>query len=384
MSVAEWGDAGSGDALLTSPTDVAVDADGYVYVTDNVPGSNPQYVKKYTAAGAFVTKWGGRGTGNAEFRGCWGLAVRNGHEILVVDSYHPDYYLGDTALVKRFDSTGGYLGKISAPGLGDGQLWLPWVVATDLTGKVYVANTGNSRVEVFAANGKFVRNWGGWGTSDGQLQYPYGVAVNPAGTRVYVVDRTLMRVQQFTANGGFVRKWGEEGHEAGQFEFPWDIAVDAQGYVYVTDCYNNRVQKFTASGTLVTAFGTQGSGGGAVERPAGPDRRCGGPGLCLRCAQQARPGIRARRSGPRPGRPVAGERAGHGAGRGGHAPWRGGDRLQPRGGGSGHGGGAQHRRTPGPHGGSRQEPAGRGPTSCSGTAAPVVEPVCPPGGTWCR
>ena len=83
---------------------------------------------------------------------------------------------------------------------------------------------------------------------------PYGVATDPSG-KIYVADTALDRIKVFTSTGTYVRQWGAAGNGNGQFSYPWGIAVNATGYVYVADTYNHRVQVFTPSGTYVRQWG---------------------------------------------------------------------------------------------------------------------------------
>ncbi len=103
------------------------------------------------------------------------------------------------------------------------------------------------------------------GTAEGALSSPRNLTVGPDGL-VYVADSGNHRIQVFDADGRFVRGWGSFGTEAGQFNEPWGLAVDEQ-YVYVADTWNHRIQKFTLAGQFVASFGNSGSP--AAEDPSG-------------------------------------------------------------------------------------------------------------------
>src|SRR3954447_2186651 len=66
-----------------------------------------------------------------------------------------------------------------AAGSSDGQFNSPSFVATGLDGSVYVADTGNNRVEKFTADGAFQLTTGATGQAAGQFVGPTGVAVGP-------------------------------------------------------------------------------------------------------------------------------------------------------------------------------------------------------------
>lgn len=142
----------------------------------------------------------------------------------------------------------------------------PYSVANDPAGNIYVADTGNNRIQKFDASGAFVTNWGTYGTANGQFISPSAITLDPTGN-VYVADTDNNRIQKFTADGVFVTAWGSSGSDAGQFTQPLGIAADQAGNIYVVDAGNNRIQKFNASGTFVTSWGAYGNGDGQLNNP---------------------------------------------------------------------------------------------------------------------
>src|SRR5574340_849041 len=87
---------------------------------------------------------------------------------------------------------------------------------------------------------RFVAKWGPPDlTRDGNVQYPQGIAVDAAGTRVYVADTGNHRIQKFTSSGDFILTWGSQGAGDGQFSYPGGVAVDPAGNVYVVDTANH-------------------------------------------------------------------------------------------------------------------------------------------------
>ena len=89
----------------------------------------------------------------------------------------------------------------------------------------------------------FVTAWGTGGSGNGQFAYPYRVATDAAGN-VYVADSGNNRIQKFTSTGTYLTQWGTYGTGNGQFYYPWGVATDAAGNVYVADTFNERIQKF--------------------------------------------------------------------------------------------------------------------------------------------
>ncbi len=153
-------------------------------------------------------------------------------------------------------------------GTGPGEFTYPAAIEVNALGNVYVADTGNDRIQVFSSTGEFLFTWGSRGSGPGQFYSPQGIAFDPSGN-VYVTDYQNYRVQKFTPEGQFLLSFGEGGTADGQFgrtntsyEGPYGIAVDGNGDVYVGDQGNNRVQKFTGSGQFLTKWGSYGTGTG--------------------------------------------------------------------------------------------------------------------------
>src|SRR5262249_57976438 len=111
----------------------------------------------------------------------------------------------------------------------------------------------NHRVQKFSRDGAFISTWGRPGSGDGELSYPWGIAVDEVGD-VYVADWRNDRVQQFSAAGEFRRQIGRSGRGDGELNRPAGVAVDRDGDVYVADTGNDRVQLFNAEGRYVEKF----------------------------------------------------------------------------------------------------------------------------------
>ena len=93
---------------------------------------------------------------------------------------------------------------------------LPQQIAVDDERNIYVADTGNSRIQKFTHEGQFLSSWGTNGVENGELQSPVGIAIYE--NNVYVVDEKQNTVQKFDNDGNFILKWGEYGNEDGQLK----------------------------------------------------------------------------------------------------------------------------------------------------------------------
>ena len=130
-------------------------------------------------------------------------------------------------------------------------------MAVDAEGNVYVADTWNHRIQKFTADGDYLLSWGRLGQTKafdpggrGLFYGPRGIAVGPEGN-VYVVDTGNKRVQVFDADGNYLREFGGAGEEAGEMDEPVGIAVSDVGHVYVADTWNRRVQVFAREGIFL-------------------------------------------------------------------------------------------------------------------------------------
>ena len=137
-----------------------------------------------------------------------------------------------------------------------------------LTPYLYVADSGNNRIQVFdrTIQHNYLFSIGPAITGlAGNLSSPYGVCND--GASLWITDTGNNRVIQTDLLGNFITVWGTVGAFIGQFNNPLGIAVDDR-YVWVVDSDNNRFQVFTKNnGTWVFMLGTYGSGDFQFDHP---------------------------------------------------------------------------------------------------------------------
>ena len=147
----------------------------------------------------------------------------------------------------------------SATGGADGMKF-PLDMALDPQGKLWVADTGNSRFAIFTPDGKFVEDWGGKGVGKGQFDLQrangdgYGAIEFAPDGSFYVLDVGNYRVQHFDADRVFLGSWGGRGGGPGQFKDPIGLAVDKRGVVYVLDDQRAVVEMYDTNGTVLGSF----------------------------------------------------------------------------------------------------------------------------------
>ena len=123
-------------------------------------------------------------------------------------------------------------------------------VAVGPGGRVYVTDS-SQRVAELSPDLEVVRTWGSTGDGAGELRMVQGsIAVDDEG-RVYVTDTGNFRVQVFSANGRYLRSIGEFGTGPGQFTWPFDLVVDQEGNLYVSDDKEQTLAKLSPDGRQI-------------------------------------------------------------------------------------------------------------------------------------
>ena len=214
------------------PKGMALDHEGNIVVVE------PHYsrINHFTPEGKLVSQWGvhGREKGQLSFP----RAVAIG----------PDgaAYVSEFQIVERLQKFA--LGResvqveIRGAGHGPSEFNRAEGLSLDATGKLYVADSCNHRVQVFNSDGTFLREHGAPGTASGEFSYPYDVRVDEQG-RQYVCEFGNSRVTVLDANDQVLEIIGSAGSAPGRFNNPWSLALDSRGNLYVADSQNHRVQK---------------------------------------------------------------------------------------------------------------------------------------------
>jgi len=245
---------------LYTPFGIGVAADGSVYVTEQWG----HRLVKHNGAGSqvwTVGQAGVYGADNAHF-GNFGAGPEGG---MAIDS-SGRVYLPDSGnhRIQIFNSGGTYYSTFGAYGTGENQFDSPSGVAIQPgNGDIFVVDRWNHRVQVYDSSWTYQATLGTTGvsgTSNSHFNSPSGVAVESSG-KIYVADSDNHRVQVCTFSGivgtcsTFAGQTGSPGSDFDHFSYPSGVAVDGSGNVYVVDKWNNRVQVFDSSGAYLTTIG---------------------------------------------------------------------------------------------------------------------------------
>ena len=245
---------------LNSGIGIAIDASGKIVV----PDTGNSRIQVFTSAGTHVSSFGSQGTGNGQFKYPRGLAIDASGKIIVADTNnHRIHIVGPPPLPPAIQRAGtlpsGTLSTLStfgSQGAGNGQFNIPYRIALDASGKIYVVDTNNHRIQIFNSAGTYVSKIGGvQGSGSGHFNYPYGIAIDASG-KILVADSDNHRIQVFNSDGTYVSTIGSQGTANGRFNNPTGIAIDASGKILVADAFNHRIQIFTNAGIHVSTIGT--------------------------------------------------------------------------------------------------------------------------------
>ncbi|XP_011407495.2 PREDICTED: E3 ubiquitin-protein ligase TRIM71-like [Amphimedon queenslandica] len=169
----------------------------------------------------------------------------------------------DEYSILKVSMDGKLLKDIGCKGSGKEQFNNPFGITIDEnTGKVYVADLENHRIQVLNRDYSFSHFLGLKGKALGYFEQPNGTALDSQGN-VFVTDTFNHRIQKFSQSGEYISYFGSKGPNPGQLKLPEKIVIN-NDYIYVTEHLNARISVFTTEGIFVQCFGNQSSEGGLV------------------------------------------------------------------------------------------------------------------------
>jgi M6 family metalloprotease-like protein len=249
------------NAQFNSPTGIAVDKSGNVFVADQMNS----IIRKITPEGVVTTLAGLAGVvgGNDGV----GTEARFNHASGVAVDCFGNVYVTDTGnntirVINSDEMVSTLAGSNGEPGSADGagaaaRFASPFGIAVDTLGNVYVTDEGNSTIRKISVSGMvstIAGSPGNVGASDGpgadaRFSYPNGLAIDMAGN-LYVADRNNSCIRLITAAGQVSTLAGmsavsgnaDGALNSASFNYPVGVAVDAQGLVYVADTFDDTIR----------------------------------------------------------------------------------------------------------------------------------------------
>lgn len=272
-------------ARFSRPQGVAVDRTDTAYVVD----SDNHALRKVVLASGAVTTLAGRAATNGSSDGT-GEAARFSQPQSIAGDTAGSLYVADTlnsTIRKIVVATGAVSTLAGSAGLtgssnGNGtaaRFFIPYGVAVDGAGNLYIADTSNHTIrKLVLATGDvstIAGSPGLIGNSDGvggnaRFYFPYGLAVDGTGN-LFVADRNNHAIRAVALATGAVTtlagRAGVSGNSDGngsaaRFNGPQAVAVDSAGSVYVADSGNHTIRKIVAAtGAVTTLAGSAGVSG---------------------------------------------------------------------------------------------------------------------------
>lgn len=259
LNVSCVSDCFSGVAALTLteenrfPAKLAEDAGDHLYVTDT--NTNSLFIYEYLRP-------------VAELKGLdypLGVAVDSAGLIYVGNMGRKN--------IEVYDRLGNKIRTI-----GDGTIGMPNALAISKDGKLHVVDSVAKTIKVFAADGTPLFQYGQPGTGNGKFDLPVDIEIGAASgadqEEFYVADQAQGIIQVFDAQGVFLRAYGgilpfdKSSQWQGLFTRLQAVEIDHLGRLHALDSFNSRVQVLDpVSGAFILSYGSFGNGIGMVNIP---------------------------------------------------------------------------------------------------------------------
>lgn len=211
---------------------IRVDPDGNVWLVDVAGHALLKFNQEGKLLMVFANPGGAPGDNDSKYayNRPTSLAFHPNNDIYVSDGYV-------NQRVVRYRKNGEYVQHWGKKGTGDSEFDIAHDVTIDRSGRVYVADRTNGRVQIFDQNGKFLNKWT-------DLGHPWGLYYTSREDAIYMADGENNRVIKVNLDGQIQGVLGGFGKAPGKFDFAHHLAVDSTGAVYVAEIKNWRVQKF--------------------------------------------------------------------------------------------------------------------------------------------
>jgi|KBSMisStaDraftv2_1062788.scaffolds.fasta_scaffold58894_4 sugar lactone lactonase YvrE len=238
-----------GAGLFVQAHGMSVDADGNVWVTDaQAKDGKGQQVFKFSPEGKVLLtlgKAGVAGEGPDTFSGPADVVVARNGDIFVADGHIADSTVGR---VVKFSKNGAFVKAWGKRGKGPGEFDTPHAIAMDSQGRIFVADRGNNRIQIFDQDGRFIDQWKQFGRPSGVFidrqdtiyvaDSQSNATLNPGFTRGIRIGRA--KDGAVTAMVPFVEADPDKNNNAGSE----GVAADAKGNLYAAEVTTQTLKKY--------------------------------------------------------------------------------------------------------------------------------------------
>jgi DNA-binding beta-propeller fold protein YncE/tetratricopeptide (TPR) repeat protein len=231
----------------------AVDKFGFLYVINSKEGK----VYELNEAGAEVAKFGTKGKGRMEYKALRDLAIGNDGLFYLCDEENKK------VVILKVEGAGEGAAELPQAPLLDRFAVKGPVAKLNFKADVFTVTPDGKVVawlpeakELALLEGATKKTLVKEGKLQGQVRGPRGLFVDKAG-KIYVADTGNDRIQIFNPDGTYDNMFGESGSGEGQFRAPSGVAVNSKGNIYIADSKNKMLKAFTADGMFLFAKGPQ-------------------------------------------------------------------------------------------------------------------------------
>ena len=208
-----------------------------------------------------IQRWGENADGEIVFKEAYYLPyfssrielLKEQNKFIVSSPYEGKVYIYDAETAANSGPFGFLTAEASfgSAGAGDGQMVLPRALSVK-GNTIYVSDTGNGRISQWeydpeVGTASFTKHIG-----DGMFEFITGAAEGPNG-KVFAPDMYGNKVNIFDADGNFVKSFGELGYEMHNFALPMGVAIN-DNIVYVTDLVTRSIKGFDLDGNFLGIY----------------------------------------------------------------------------------------------------------------------------------
>ena len=149
------------------------------------------------------------------------------------------------------------------------QFRSPLAISIGPEGNIYIADTGNNRIQKFNKRGVFLKYVGGFGWETEQFDRPVDVCAK-TGLDVFVADFNNERIERYDKDLNYISSYypDETQTEDLRFGFPYGVTISKHGELFIIDGENYRILKINSFGEPELSFGDYRWGTGKLDRPS--------------------------------------------------------------------------------------------------------------------
>lgn len=232
------------DSDMNQPAEVAINSTGDIYITDALN----KKINCFDATGQFKFAFGEATVDqdkdqppDGSFSYPFSIFIDGADRIYVGDVENHD--------IQVFSADGKFIKRIVVTATGEMNPLRPNGIHVLDDGRIVCTDAGNHRFLIIDQDGKVLLEKGSRGPEPGQFIFPDGITVTKDNA-ICVVDVINARVQMFDLEGNFLRQFGQTGTGAGQFGRPKVITEGEDGRLWISDALGNTIQVFAPDGNV--------------------------------------------------------------------------------------------------------------------------------------